>query len=369
MSYSSWRRRRAWLRWLLHGLLFASLTAGPGFAEPAASAPTPTTDPASIAGQPKLELANTLQDAGQCIPGTDLTFRFVIKNTGTAPLHLLQVKPHCGCVVASYDNPIPPGGSGVIKAVLDTLSMSHEVHKRIDVQTDDPNNRSLTLTCQATVDPVIEMEPAEGEPLMLDAALSSRSEVTLHSTETIPLVIKRIECTSPCLKARLLPPSTVRERGADPIHDAIVELSAPSGPGAESFTGQVIYHTNSARRPTLKQTVFRIGAPAVAVSPPRLFFGRVAATQAGGLRRVLVLTSQSRPFKVLSAKCGDPHLRLEIPPAGPTTTCEVGVRYLGGWKPGKASGTIRIRTDDPQLPVLVVPFAAEVASERAKPAS
>jgi hypothetical protein len=39
------------------------------------------------------------------------------------------------------------------------------------------------------------------------------------------------------------------------------------------------------------------------------------------------------------------------------------VIYQGGWKPGIVDGKLTIRTDDPQRPLLRIPYTAEVTDE------
>lgn len=56
-----------------------------------------------------------LHDFGTIVADADYTTEFTIKNTGTKPLLIYEVKASCGCTVPTWNkNPIPPGVSDKI---------------------------------------------------------------------------------------------------------------------------------------------------------------------------------------------------------------------------------------------------------------
>lgn len=60
-------------------------------------------------------------DAGTVIKGEIISAKFVVKNTGSYPLVIGEVKGSCTCTVASKpEDPIQPGEEGIIKAEIDT---------------------------------------------------------------------------------------------------------------------------------------------------------------------------------------------------------------------------------------------------------
>ena len=60
-------------------------------------------------------------DAGRVIKGEKITAKFTVKNTGGYPLVIADVKVACSCTLASKpEDPIAPGESAVIEAVVDT---------------------------------------------------------------------------------------------------------------------------------------------------------------------------------------------------------------------------------------------------------
>jgi hypothetical protein len=66
-------------------------------------------------------LVNPVFDAGTVVKGELITAKFVVENTGKYPLVIAEVKGSCTCTVAEKpEDPILPGKSGIIKAVVDT---------------------------------------------------------------------------------------------------------------------------------------------------------------------------------------------------------------------------------------------------------
>ena len=62
-----------------------------------------------------------LFDAGTVAKGEIVKAEILVKNTGTYPLVIAEVKGACSCTVSSYEkDPIAPGESTVITAEVDT---------------------------------------------------------------------------------------------------------------------------------------------------------------------------------------------------------------------------------------------------------
>ncbi len=67
-------------------------------------------------------------------------YEFKFKNTGAQPLVVHNVKASCGCTTPQWTKkPIPPGGSGVIKAVVDPRNRPGNFNKTITVSSNAQN--------------------------------------------------------------------------------------------------------------------------------------------------------------------------------------------------------------------------------------
>jgi LEA14-like dessication related protein len=68
---------------------------------------------------------NPVFDAGKVLHGEEIVATFNVKNTGSYPLVIAEVKGSCSCTVAEKpEEPIQPGKSGKIKATVKTDSGS-----------------------------------------------------------------------------------------------------------------------------------------------------------------------------------------------------------------------------------------------------
>jgi len=66
-------------------------------------------------------VVNPVYDGGTVVKGELITAKFVVENTGKYPLSISEVKGSCTCTVAEKpEEPILPGKTGIIKAVVDT---------------------------------------------------------------------------------------------------------------------------------------------------------------------------------------------------------------------------------------------------------
>lgn len=82
----------------------------------------------------EFKFSKTTHDFGKIAQGKPVSAEFEFENTGDAPLMITKAKASCGCTVPSYPKePIPPGGTGTIKAVYNAANVG-------------VFNKSITLT-------------------------------------------------------------------------------------------------------------------------------------------------------------------------------------------------------------------------------
>ena len=101
---------------------------------------------------------------GKVEAGTPVEHTYVLRNDGPKTLQIVA-KPGCGCTTTSYDREIPPGGTGKVTARLDTTDLRGRVEKTIDIISNDPSGRALTLTLIADSQRALIVEPND-RPLL-----------------------------------------------------------------------------------------------------------------------------------------------------------------------------------------------------------
>lgn len=66
---------------------------------------------------------NLVHDFGKIKQGTPVTHEFTFVNKGSVPMIITNAQPSCGCTVPSWTRePIPPGGSGYVKATFNAAN-------------------------------------------------------------------------------------------------------------------------------------------------------------------------------------------------------------------------------------------------------
>ena len=76
-------------------------------------------------------------DFGKIPQGIAVSTVFELKNVGTEPLILADVKPTCGCTIADFTKtPVAPGGKGIIKITYSAAVAS-------------PFNKTIVVTSNA----------------------------------------------------------------------------------------------------------------------------------------------------------------------------------------------------------------------------
>ncbi len=83
--------------------------------------------------KPKIEFKSEVIDYGEIAKGSDGVRQFEFTNTGNAPLVISRVYSSCGCTIPKKpENPIAPGGTGVIEVKYDTKRVG-PIRKTISV--------------------------------------------------------------------------------------------------------------------------------------------------------------------------------------------------------------------------------------------
>ncbi len=197
---------------------------------------------------PRAVLTETSHDFGQIFEDRELTHTFVIRNTGQAPLKILDVHPECACTVPSYDKTIPPGGQGEITLSIKPYSVIHQFHKDTTVTTNDPENREFHLVLTGNALPFIEIEPSHIVRLRGKTGEEVRGQVKFISHLPGPFKITGYQTNIP-------DKIEISLKAVEP--DRVYVLEVTNRPGnLAPYAGVIFLTTNSAQRPRLIVRVF-----------------------------------------------------------------------------------------------------------------
>jgi hypothetical protein len=202
----------------------------------------------AAAAAPQAAIPETVFDFGKISEDRPLTHTFVIKNTGTAPLHIEDVDPDCACTVPQYDKSIPPGREGAITLTIKPFSVIHQFKKETKVRLNDPDQPRLVLTMTGVAIPFIEITPSHIVRLRGALGEDMRGQVRFKSNLQTPFEIKEFRTNIPDKIAVALKPEV-------PGKEYVLEVR-PKGQVSGPFAGVIELFTNSKERPRLIVRVF-----------------------------------------------------------------------------------------------------------------
>jgi hypothetical protein len=121
-------------------------------------APAGATAPAQT-GAPAIDFDERVHDFGLVSEGIPIKHVFQVRNPGTAPLVLSEVRTSCGCTAATLGGTtIPPGGSGPLEVTMDTHGQRGPGKRTITVASNDSRQPVSTLEIKYDIQPLLGLD-------------------------------------------------------------------------------------------------------------------------------------------------------------------------------------------------------------------
>jgi hypothetical protein len=340
--------------------LCAILPLAVGAALPCAAA-TPAPAPAAAAtAHGKAVAVEPIKDLGTVAKGDKVTQDFEIRNDGSGPLEITEVKPACGCTVASFDKSIAPGKVGKVHVVIDTVSFGGPIAKGVTVYTSDPGNPQIELTVRVKVEPYIDVKPGYARYSIVRGEPKEGTIVqTLFAPDGQPMDIVKVDSPFPYLtvsfreaqEGERLPDVKVKQWRVE----MLLSNDAPVGP----IAGYVSVHTNHPKQKLVEIPVSGFVRPVLAVTPPKGDFGAIEVKEPR--RQVFeVRNFATEPIKVIGVDPLGQGMDAKV------EALEEGRRYVvrltlnPNLPKGPLHDKLTLHTDSPKLPVIEVGLSATV---------
>lgn len=314
----------------------------------------PAAKAAAPADAPALTIEATSQDKGRLAKGTPAEYVFTVRNTGKSELNISEVRPSCGCTVASFDKSIAAGASGSVKATIDTSRFQGPIAKTVTVKSNDPSKPEMTLTMKADIYQLVEVLPSDRAMLTTVRGESATKSFTIKSNQpdAPPLEITGVEAKIPGLSHKLI-------KVADGYQlDLTLAGDAPVGP----LAGEVKLETNNPKVPLVTIQVSGNVRGPILVAPSAVFLPSKNAAEMAQESRIVNLrpSKEGVTFKVTDVKVGDPILKAELSEVQPGTLYTVKIGFTSPPHPGRLDSSITIITDNALQPKIEVPVKAQI---------
>lgn len=294
---------------------------------------------------PKLVCDAPEFDFGTVDNSQSVTHTYVVRNDGDLTLEISNVRPSCGCTVASIsERNVPPGGETKITAQLNLAGRQGAQHKVMTVESNDPKQPQFMLNLRGVAGVALEVQPARLMQAQISAGTQPTNSVTLTSSLGTPFQITAVEATTESIKASV---ETVASGSVYRVH---VWPSQPLAPGQLEAT--VIIRTDLPQRPTVEvPTLFMVNTD-ITVAPREMVFP--TASDEPVTRYIIVRAADGLPFQIAQVATPNPEITTEITPFGSN-----GYRIqLANLRPQAALNQqiLRITTSIPGLAPLEVPI-------------
>jgi hypothetical protein len=301
---------------------------------------------------PRLQVVEPNHDFGSVPQGSSVRHDFKLRNTGDAPLEIIDVRPSCGCTTAGeWTRTIKPGETGTLPIQMETAQFAGAIAKTITISSNDPSRPQAVLEVKADVwTPVKVSTPVLVFPALADPNEAVTRSVTIrHQVDGI-LTISDLRIDKPVFKTEL------KETVPGKEFELLVSTIPPIPAGTQ--TARITMKSSNEKMPELVVQAVATLLPPVQVAPTEIILP-AAKLAAPEKRYVVVLNHRGHDLQVSDLKTNAAGAELTINPSPDKKQITVTVTFPAGFQVGaNAKLAVSGRTNHPTLPTFEVPIAA-----------
>jgi len=297
--------------------------------------------------QPKIQLMEPVYDFGNVLSGPSVKHTFKVKNAGASDLVISRVQTSCGCTAAAPSKKLlKPGEEADIAVTFDTRFEKGHSERVITVFSNDPQNPEAQITMKGDLKIEVEAKPDDLYFGKMKLGTEQTRQVTLtYVGKSKDFKIEKISNSNPHIKV-------AQEALKDGKPGAILTVSVEKGMPVGAFDDSIEIITN--QQPIQVRVAGHMTGP-ITLAPQQLSFGIVPHGQ-GASRIVRLTSSGSRAVQITGISSSTPSVGTKIDPVTPGKEYKITVELRKGTPDGQLRGQLSIKTDDPQEPLLTVPF-------------
>jgi hypothetical protein len=299
-------------------------------------------------------------DFGTVKQGEKVSHCFELENKGAAPLKIIRMELSLPDMTTRSTASIAPGKKGQVCVELGTSTLSLKVRAQAQLFTDDPAQPRIPLFITGVVKAPIDLVPMGAVFAAVWKGEGGQGTVTIVNNQPKPLHVLRLETEGPHFTARL-----VTEKPEE-VYKVLVTIPPDAPPGR--YTGFVYVNTDSARFSRIRLGVNIFVKTEIYTFPDAVAFGtlNLAQLQADpslvvSLNEWFLVKKHVGKFKIKSISSDVPGLEFTETPKGESNIFRVDVAFSKGHlQLGSLDGKIRVLTDDPVVPELIVPVSGQI---------
>jgi hypothetical protein len=301
----------------------------------------------AAAAGPKWVCEESTFDFGTVWAGARIEHTFLVRNGGDEDLHILEVKPTCGCtLVPDFQRVIRPGEVGRLPSVLDTEKQQGRITKQLLITTNEGGGTKRAVEMAGVVRTVVTLSPKGGSHFQrIHEQFRRTKEVTLTSNLDQPLKLELLTPSIPPYKAQL----TETQPGR--AYKLSITSEPPYQPGQNNAVLRL--KTNVPEAPEYKLSVTAYLPPMIEIRPHEM---RVDGNQRQDQWRPLTIQyNGGGKFDVLGIEGSQPMFEVRLKDKkGVTFRYEV--RIPAFYRPPSSGEHLLVRTTSAEQPTVLVPI-------------
>jgi hypothetical protein len=306
--------------------------------------------PATTNSGPRIVFADPVFDFGRVESGKIVNHDFAFTNVGDQVLIIRDVRPACGCTTVTNwtSKPVPPGKSDSIPILFNTGGMAGPIGKFLKVISNDPTQPEFVVRFNATI-----WKPIDAVPQIAvfnfgpDFQTNQTRIIRIVSNIEEPVTLSEPVCTNSSFRGEL---KTVREGKEFELY---VTVLPPLGPG--SLTVPITLKTSSPKMQQVTVTAYATVAPALTVTPPRLFLPATPLANEEQFK-VTIRNNSTNPVTLSEPAINAEGAVAQLRELQPGRLFNLDVTFPTGFS-NRLGGTIeaRLKSNHPQSPIVKVP--------------
>jgi hypothetical protein len=303
-----------------------------------------------------LYIDDIFQFLGTVEEGGKVSSVFKFTNTGLDTLKL-NARASCSCTKIMFnDNNIPSGETGELQIEFNTTRRRGLQQQSIDVLTNDPKNKSLTLTLAAIVKASLIAVPDRLYLGEIPAGSSVTRDITVIDSGEGKLKVEKVEIMDG-ITAHVLP---ARQ---DSIFGLVipVKISVTGGIIPGDFEKKVTINAMTDRQHTLTIPVSGAVMGLFKVLPPVLFFGNVKPGETA-VRELTLIPTDGKPLPTPSVKSPSKYLTVAVKPIDGGTRYTLTASFKAPQTAVTLNDTLSVTVQGKKETALMVPLYARVAA-------
>ncbi len=322
----------------------------------AQQAPGVTPPTTTGGGTPKIEIAEPKHDFGKIWVGDKLEHTFSIRNAGDGELRILAVKPKCGCTTpAGYPNAIAPGAAADFLFRLNADRYKGDYSTTIDIETNDPANKTVKLTLSAHVQHYLEANPSFVlfDKLRPDASAQSTVVLTNKTDKELKLSTKALFPSSRVFTWEM------KETTPGKVYELLVSAKPPY-PGKRNHQTLEI-DLGVQGLPPVRIACTAVVPERIDVEPRMLYIPPDSQPRS---RSIIFANNGEKDVNLLEAVSADPNITVNIATLKPGRDYRVNLVFPANYV-APASGTlVTLKTDDTERPEIRIPVRSPATATR-----